>query len=192
MHKRLLIIAASGMLLAACSSNETAEDPTTTTAAPAPTTTTESLPPLSMTSPSFDEGQSIPARFTCEGPDHNPPLDIVGLPDGTVALTMIMDDPDAPVGTWDHWVEYDIDAGSGDYSFPAATGQLGTEGLNSWNLPGYGGPCPPEGQEHRYFFTVYVLSENLDLPAEIDSDGVRTAMEGKILAEVVLMGRYAR
>ena len=104
-----------------------------------------------------------------------------------------MDDPDAPVGTWDHWVEYDIDAAGGDYSIPAAAiGQIGTPGLNSWNLPGYGGPCPPEGQEHRYFFSVYALSGRLDLPPEIDSAGVRTAMEGKIIAEVVLMGRYAR
>jgi len=147
---------------------------------------------LEMTSRSFEDGQSIPARFTCDGPNVNPPLDIVGLPEGTVTLTIIMDDPDAPVGTWDHWVEYDIEAGSGEFTIPAAAGQIGIEGLNSWNLPGYGGPCPPEGEEHRYFFTVYALNDHLDLPPEIDSAGVRTVMEGKVIAEVVLMGRYAR
>ncbi len=194
MGRSFLIVGALGLLLGACSPEETTEtSTTTTTAAPASTTTVDTLPPLTMISPSFDEGRSIPARFTCDGPDVNPPLEIVGLPEGTVTLTVIVDDPDAPVGTWDHWVEYDIDAASGDYSIPAAAiGQIGTPGLNSWNLPGYGGPCPPEGQEHRYFFSVYALSGRLDLPPEIDSAGVRTAMEGKIIAEVVLMGRYAR
>ena len=182
---------ALGLLVSACSPEEVVE--TTTTTEPTTTTTRAPSPPLVMTSPSFSEGQSIPATFTCEGPDFNPELNITGLPGSTVALTIIVDDPDAPVGVWDHWVAYDIDAaGGGDYTISQASGQIGTEGLNSWNLPGYGGPCPPPGEEHRYFFTVYALNGRLDLPPEIDSAGVRTAMDGKIITEVVLMGRYAR
>ena len=192
MSRHIVLVVALGLLLTACSSDSGAATSTTTTEAPAPTTTLEPIVPLAMTSPSFNEGQAIPATFTCEGSNFNPQLEIVGLPDETVAFTIIVDDPDAPVGVWDHWVEYDIDAGGGDFTIPQASGQIGTEGLNSWNLPGYGGPCPPEGEEHRYFFTVYVLNDNLGLPPEIDSAGVRTAMEGKIIAEVVLMGTFAR
>ena len=192
MRRSLVGVLLLGLVLAACSAEETVESTTTTEPPAATTTTATPLPPLEMTSRSFEEGQTIPARFTCEGPDVNPPLEIVGLPVGTVSLVMILNDPDAPVGVWDHWVEYDIDAGPGDYSIPAASSQIGIEGLNSWNLPGYGGPCPPEGQEHRYFFTVYALNARLDLPAELDSDGVRTVMEGKVVAEVQLMGRFAR
>jgi len=192
MNRRIVIVVALGLLVTACSPGETAEPSTTTTEVPAPTTTLEAIVPLAMTSPSFNEGQVIPATFTCEGPNFNPQLDIVGLPDETVTLTIIVDDPDAPVGIWDHWVEYDIDAGGGGFTIPQAAGQIGIEGLNSWNLPGYGGPCPPEGEEHRYFFTVYVLNGDLGLPPEIDSAGVRTAMEGKIITQVVLMGTFAR
>lgn len=192
MNRRLLVATILGLLLAACSPDSAVETSTTTTTTPEPTTTVEPLPPLEMTSPSFEEGQPIPAQFSCDGPNVNPRLDIVGLPNGTVTLTMIMDDPDAPVGIWDHWVEYDIEATRGDYSIPEAAGLIGIEGLNSWNLPGYGGPCPPEGEEHRYSFTVYVLDEHLDLPPEIDSAGVRTAMQGKIITEVILVGTFAR
>ena len=191
MTRRIAVAVAFGLLVAACSPEEAVES--TTTTEPTTTTTQEPLSPLAMTSPSFNEGQSIPATFTCEGPDFSPELNITGLPVTTVSLTVIVDDPDAPVGVWDHWVEYDIDAaGGGDYTFPQASSQIGTEGLNSWNLPGYGGPCPPPGEEHRYFFTVYALNDHLDLPPEIDSAGVKTAMVGKIIAEVVLMGTYAR
>lgn len=191
MARRIGVVVALALFLAACSPEEAVE--TTTTTEATTTTTRAPSPQLKITSPSFAEGQSIPATFTCDGPDFNPELNITGIPASTVTLTIIVDDPDAPVGVWDHWVEYDVDvAGGGDYTIPQASGQIGTEGLNSWNLPGYGGPCPPPGEEHRYFFTVYALNDHLDLPPEIDSAGVRKAMDGKIMSEVVLMGRYAR
>ncbi len=134
----------------------------------------------------------VPTQFTCDGADINPQLDIVGLPDETAALVLIVDDPDAPVGTWDHWVEYDIAAERGDHTIQQGSGQIGIQGVNSWNLTGYGGPCPPPDEQHRYFFTVYALSERLGLPPGIDSAGIRTAMEGKVLGEAQLMALYGR
>ena len=194
MIRRLGVFVALAMAVVACSPEEAAEPTTTTTTAPPPTTQTTlaPLPPLSVTSPAFEDGQTIPARYTCDGPDVNPPLEIVGLPDETVSIAIIVDDPDAPVGVWDHWVEYDIEASRGEFSIEAAAGQIGTQGVNSWNLPGYGGPCPPEGEEHRYFFTVVVLDDLLGLPPGIDAEGLRVVMEGSIIAETNLIGRYAR
>ena len=194
MTRRLILVLGAALLIAACSGeDDTAEVVTTTTQPPPATTTTlEPLPPLALTSPSFEEGQEIATRFTCDGQDVNPPLEIVGLPDETVTLVLIMDDPDAPVGTWDHWVEYDIDASRGSYTMEVDAGQVGIQGVNSWNLQGYGGPCPPPGENHRYFFKIFVLNDRLGLPPGIDSEGVTTAMEGKVIAEVQLMGTYGR
>ena len=193
MSRRIVVVPLLALLVAACApsdSSDTTEAPDTTER-PVPTSG-PSPPPLEMTSPAFDEGDPIPVKFTCDGEDLNPELAIVGLPPETVSLTIIVDDPDAPVGVWDHWVEYDINAGPGEFTIDENAGAIGVQGLNSWNLPGYGGPCPPPDQDHRYFFTIHVLNDKLLLPAGIDSGGVRQAMEGKIITEVTLMGTYAR
>lgn len=151
------------------------------------------LPDFSVSSSSFTDGGSIPSQFTCDGADVNPALTIVGIPEEAVSLVVVVDDPDAPVGTWDHWVEFDIPAGAGSFDLPEDTDPLGTQAVNSWNLEGYMGPCPPEGDEaHTYHFQVYALDGLLDLPAGVDSDTVGTAMEGRVLARAEMTGTYAR
>jgi len=150
-----------------------------------------------ITSPSFSEGQTIPVHHTCDGPDVSPALTWTGAPNGTVTFALICDDPDAPVGTWVHWVVYNIPASK--TSLPenvAKTEQLpdGTrQGINDFRRVGYGGPCPPPGPAHRYYFKLVALSKNIELPAApINKAALLSAMEGHILATAQLMGRYKR
>ena len=144
---------------------------------------------MRLSSPAFEDEGRIPARFTCDGEDVSPPLHIDELPPGLVTLVLTMDDPDAPAGTWDHWVAYDIDPLA---EIPEAVGSLGVSGTNSWGRTGYGGPCPPRGT-HRYRFTVYALDTTLDLPAgSPDKAALLEAMEGHILDEGQLVGTYER
>ena len=194
---RRIISLALALTVAACSSpeevaTETTAPPTTTpTTAPASTTTTE-LPPFAVSSPAFEDGDPIPVEYTCEGSDISPELQVVGLPEATNAIAIIVDDPDAPLGTWDHWVEFDIPAGTGSYQISSDASPIGVTGVNSWNLEGYMGPCPPPGEEHTYHFTVYALDEPVGLPAGVGSDELRSAMEGRVLASVELRGTYQR
>lgn len=143
---------------------------------------------MQLTSPDFSAGNAIPARFTCDGDDISPELIVAGVPEQSSTLTLIVDDPDAPAGTWDHWIAFNITPGT---PIPANVGDLGTPGLNSWGRTGYGGPCPPGGT-HRYFFTVYALDASLDLPSGATKNEVLQAMRGHILAEAALMGTYRR
>src|SRR5512137_2082609 len=143
---------------------------------------------MKLSSPAFGPGEPIPSRFTCDGAGASPALEIADLPEGAACLCLIVDDPDAPVGTWDHWVAYDIPVAA---AVPEGVKALGTPGHNSWRRPGYGGPCPPFG-EHRYFFNVYALSQPLGLPAGASKNQVQEAMKGRVLAEATLMGRYRR
>ena len=148
---------------------------------------------LRVTSPAFSEGGPIPSRFTGDGDDVSPELAFEGIPEGTRSFALVMDDPDAPVGTWVHWVLWNRKEPHLPEAFPTEP-ELpdGTrQGLNSWKRSGYGGPCPPSGT-HRYFFRVYALDTTLDLPPATDAQGLRRAMDGHVLAEGVLMGRYAR
>jgi Raf kinase inhibitor-like YbhB/YbcL family protein len=169
---------------------------TTTTTATSTTireTTTTTLPDFAVSSPAFTDGGTIPVEFTCEGADVNPPLEIVGIPEGTTSLAIIVDDPDAQLGTWDHWVEFDIPGGSGTFEVPRGTAPLGTEAVNSWNLGGYMGPCPPETDDpHTYHFTIHALEGFLDLPPGVDSEELRQAMEGQAIATVEMTGNYGR
>jgi hypothetical protein len=143
---------------------------------------------MRLTSSAFGPGETIPRRYTCDGSDVSPPLELADIPEGTTSIVLIMDDPDAPGGTWDHWVVYDIPVRS---EFPADTRSLGTAGRNSWGRPGYGGPCPPRGT-HRYVFTAYALDRQLELPAGADKRRVLDALQGHVLSEARLMGRYER
>ena len=151
---------------------------------------------LTLSSPSFHEGETIPKQLTCEGQDSSPQLAWADVPSGTESFVMIMDDPDAPVGTWDHWVLFDIPAATtGLVAGMAKQASLpdGTKsGLNSWKKHGYGGPCPPPGAPHRYFFKLYALDKKLDLPTASTKAQVEAAMKGHILAEAKLMGLYSR
>lgn len=150
---------------------------------------------IELTSPAFVEGSAIPAKYSCDGDDISPGLEWRNLPAGTESLALIMDDPDAPVGVWDHWVLYDLPAGSaGLPENVLATGDEqggGTMGSNSWGRSGYGGPCPPGGT-HRYFFKLYALDTALGLEPGASKDEVLKAMEGHILDQGQLMGTYQR
>ncbi len=142
---------------------------------------------LKLSSPAFADKQGIPSDYTCDGSDRIPPLEISGVPPNAKSLALVMDDPDAPMGTWDHWVVWNI---------PPATKRIdsepeGTPGKNSWGKTGYGGPCPPSGT-HRYYFKLYALDSVLDLPAGSSKAALLSAMRGHILAEASLMGTYQR
>ena len=143
---------------------------------------------MRLSSPAFGPGEAIPARHTCDGADVSPPLAIEDIPDGTAVLALVVDDPDAPAGTWDHWVAYDIPVAG---AVPEGVPSLGTPGRNSWRRTGYGGPCPPSGT-HRYYFRIYALNAPLGLPAGAGKKQVLEAMKGHVLAEATLMGRYSR
>ncbi len=143
---------------------------------------------MQLTSPAFTHEGMIPDRYTCDGADVSPELGIEGVPEGTVSLVLVVDDPDAPGGTWDHWVVFDIPVTA---SVSEDVGATGTGGFNSWQRTGYGGPCPPSGT-HRYFFTVLALDAELDLAEGATKVEVLAAAEGRVLGEAVLMGTYAR
>lgn len=143
---------------------------------------------MELTSPAFEHEAAIPVRYTCDGDNVSPELRISAVPEDAVALALIMDDPDAPVGTWDHWVAYDL---ARTETIPEDVGDLGTAGLNSWKQTGYGGPCPPSGT-HRYFFRVVALDAPLGLAAGADKSEVLAASDGHVLAEAILMGTFAR
>lgn len=143
---------------------------------------------MSLTSSSFAEGEAIPLQFSCDGDDISPELIWSGIPAGAASLVLIMDDPDAPVGTWDHWLLFNM---APDLEGLPQGGTAGTDGNNSWNRIGYGGPCPPSGT-HRYFFKLYALDTTLDLPAGTAKGALETAMDGHILGQVELMGTYTR
>lgn len=143
---------------------------------------------MDLVSSAFESSGRIPSKYTCDGAGVSPPLSITALPEGTVSLALVVDDPDAPRGTWDHWVAYDVPVTE---TIPEGVPELGTAGTNSWGRPGYGGPCPPSGS-HRYFFTVYALDASLDLPPGATKSEVLEAIAGHVVAEATLIGLYSR
>jgi Raf kinase inhibitor-like YbhB/YbcL family protein len=145
---------------------------------------------LKITSSAFAEGEMIPKKYTCDDENISPHISWSDLPDGTMSLAMIMDDPDAPVGIWVHWVIYNIPADQD--GLPEGVKGIGMEGKNTSGKVGYGGPCPPKGPAHRYFFKVYALGTVLDLGAGVTKGDLERAMQGHILAQGQLMGKYQR
>ncbi len=142
---------------------------------------------INLTSPAFVHEGNIPSKYTCDGENINPPLQIGELPAGTKTLALIVDDPDAPGGVYDHWVVWNIKPGSEikEHSMP------GISGMNSSGKTGYMGPCPPD-REHRYFFYLFALDTDVDLPEVSTKGDLATAMIGHILGEGALMGKYNR
>ncbi|MEM2942559.1 MAG: YbhB/YbcL family Raf kinase inhibitor-like protein [Candidatus Bathyarchaeia archaeon] len=145
------------------------------------------MTPLKITSSAFKSNGPIPKKYTCDGIDVNPPLSIEGLPKQTVSLVLIVDDPDAPRGTWVHWVVWNIPP----LRVIQEDSVPGTEGVNDFQRHSYGGPCPPSGT-HRYFFKVYALDTKLQLDQNAGKKDVEKAMEGHILAMGELVGLYSR
>ncbi|MGD2175928.1 MAG: YbhB/YbcL family Raf kinase inhibitor-like protein [Candidatus Brocadiaceae bacterium] len=144
---------------------------------------------MELTSPAFQDGASIPPKHTCDGQDVSPPLSIAEVPEGTKALALVMDDPDAPGGTFDHWLVWNIPPDV--ERVPEATEPEGVQGRTDFGRMGYGGPCPPGGT-HNYRFKLYALDEELDLAQGARKRDLQAAMEGHILAEALLQGSYSR
>jgi hypothetical protein len=143
-----------------------------------------------ITSPSFQHNDSIPPKYTCDGENVNPLLEIKNVPSGAKSLALIVDDPDAPMGTWVHWTIWNINPDT--TQIPEGSVPTGvTEGQTSFGKPGYGGPCPPSGT-HRYFFKLYALDMILALSPQADKAELLEAMEGHILDKAELIGLYSR
>ena len=143
---------------------------------------------LSVKSPAFESGKPIPKKYSCDGKDINPPLTIEGTPKDAKTLVLAVDDPDAPSGTFDHWIVWNIPAQTGKIAENSVPGK---EGVNSARQNSYMGPCPPSGT-HRYFFKVYALDTELSLGLASKKKDVEKAMQGHILAKGELMGVYSR
>jgi len=147
-----------------------------------------------ITATAFRDGSSIPKRFTCDGPDVSPALSWGDPPAGTKSLAIIADDPDAPAGTWVHWVLYDLPADTRklpegvakDRELP--NGAL--QGRNDFGKIGYNGPCPPRGSEHRYFFKLYALDSRTGLKAGATKSELERTMKGHILSQAQLVGKF--
>lgn len=145
---------------------------------------------LRITSPAFEDNGSIPAKYTCDGLDASPPLAVGNVPAGARSLALIVDDPDAPAGTWVHWVLWNI---------PPATAEIGEnavppgaqQGKTDFGRNDYGGPCPPSGT-HRYFFKLYALDATLSLGPATTKKALEKAMEGHVIARAQLIGLYKR
>ena len=144
---------------------------------------------MNLTSSAFAHNGQIPSEFTCDGSDLSPPLSISDVPQNTKSFVLICDDPDAPVGTWDHWVVFNIPPSTKEIK--KGTEPQGISGKNSWGRTGYGGPCPPSGT-HRYFFKLQALDTMLSLPSGSGKKQIEAAMQGHILANAELVGLYKR
>src|ERR1039458_2244907 len=151
---------------------------------------------LAVTTTVFSPGGAIPKGCTCDGADASPDLSWFGAPAGVQSFALIADDPDAPVGTWTHWLVWNIPAQS--TGLPKGVPKEETlgngtrQGRNDFRRIGYGGPCPPPGKPHRYFFKVYALDAKLDVRAGANKDELGRAMKGHVLAQGELMGKYGR
>ena len=150
-----------------------------------------------LTSPAFENGQRIPAEFTCEGTDISPELNWSTPPESTLELVLIMDDPDAPMGTWTHWLIYAMSPTL--TSLPENVEKSSTvasiqakQGITSFRRPGYGGPCPPPGSDHRYFFRLYAVDTETKLPPDASKAELEKAIQGHVIGKAELMGTYSR
>ena len=146
--------------------------------------------PLEVSSSAFSEGQNIPEKYTCDGENVSPPLAWSGAPANTKSFALICEDPDAPSGTFIHWVLYDLSRETTRLAEGSSSG--GKEGTNGFGKKGYGGPCPPAGKAHRYFFRVYALDTNALSVTGSSKESVASAMKGHIVAEGHVMGTYQR
>lgn len=151
---------------------------------------------FTLTSSAFSSGGEIPQQYTCKGPDNSPALQWSGAPAKTASFALIMDDPDAPAGTWVHWVMWDLPAGA--HSLPEGVSKRdqlddgSRQGRSSFKKVGYNGPCPPGGATHHYYFRLYALDTKLDLPAGASRGQLDSVMKGHILAEADYMGTFHR
>ncbi len=151
---------------------------------------------IRLSSPAFAEGAPIPTRYTCDGENISPPLKWSNVPPGTKSIALIADDPDAPAGTWVHWVMYNIPPATTELPEALPTTEVilnqVRQGVTDFKRSGYGGPCPPGGSSHRYFFRLYALDTELQLQPGATQQDLVGAIQGHILAQGQLMGTYQR
>jgi hypothetical protein len=145
---------------------------------------------MQLINPHFKMGETIPAKYTCDGENINPSFTIKDVPEGTHSLVLIADDPDAPPGDWVHWVLWNLGADLAEIK-EGEIPEGAIEGMTDFGRRGYGGPCPPSG-EHRYFFKLYALDKVLDLDHNATKQDVLEAMEGHIIEQAQVIGVYAR
>lgn len=145
---------------------------------------------MKIISSAFENNGRIPSKYTCNGENINPPLEIADVPENTKSLLLIVDDPDAPMGTWVHWVVININPDITEIKENSVP-DGGREANTTFGKPGYGGPCPPGGT-HRYFFKLYALNKMLEIDKSRDKESVLIQMEGSILASAELIGFYGK
>src|SRR5213596_3888694 len=144
---------------------------------------------INNTSSAFQEGENIPSKFTCDGANTNPPLQISDVPAEAKSLVLIVDDPDAPSGLFTHWAVWNISPQA--TTIAEGSTPKGVQGTNDFGKSGYGGPCPPSGT-HRYYFKVFALDRELDLPVGAKRSQLDSAIKGHVIAQGELMARYSR
>ena len=185
MIKKIIILVAAAMLLASC--KDTEQNNTKKQG--------EKKMDIKITSSAFKDGDMIPSKYTCDGKNISPPLQWDNVPVETKSIALICDDPDAPMGTWVHWVLFDLSPQTKQLPEAVPTDETladGTrQGVTDFGTTGYGGPCPPGGT-HRYFFKIYALDKAIDSVSVIDKKELLKKMERHILAQGQLMGKYKR
>jgi len=144
---------------------------------------------MKITSSAFQQGGNIPSKFTCDGANTSPPLQISDMPSEAKSLVLIVDDPDAPSGLFTHWAVWNISPQTS--AIAEGSTPKGAQGTNDFGKSGYGGPCPPSGT-HRYYFKIFALDRELDLPSGAKRSELNTAMKGHVIGQGELMGRYSR
>lgn len=151
----------------------------------------ESMSTLEFSSPAFGNNEGIPEIYTCKGKNISPELTWGEPPTGTQSFVLIMDDPDAPLGNWDHWILFNLPAATRGLAENIQTLPVGAKiGKNSWGKTAYGGPCPPGGARHRYFFKLYALDQTLDLDQGATKKKIEKAMVNHVLAQAEWIGIY--
>ena len=145
---------------------------------------------MKIESPAFKNNERIPSKYTCDGKNINPALKISEIPKNTVSLALIVEDPDAPGGTWIHWTVFNINPDTSQIPENSVP-ERAIEGVTDFGKPGYGGPCPPSGS-HRYFFELYALDSIIKLDSSASADDIKKAMEGHMLGSAELVGLYSR
>jgi len=168
----------------------------TSSPSPAASTATTKMKTIELTSPALTAGGLIPPAFTCTGKNDSPPLSFGAAPEGTKSLAVICEDPDAPSGTFIHWILYNIPPGTTSLPQGIARNRVfpdgSAHGLNDFGKTEYGGPCPPPGKPHRYFFRLYALDTLPHLTAPVTGKSIGAAMQGHILGQGELMGTFGR
>jgi hypothetical protein len=149
---------------------------------------------LTLSTPAFANGETIPRSHTCDGADESPPLSWSGAPPGVQGFALIVEDPDAPVGAWNHWLLWDIPASTSALPQAFEPGSIGVSGRNDFGRRGYGGPCPPRGHgPHRYFFRLFAVDrKSLGLAEGSNRQALENALQGHIVANAEYMGAYER